>query len=241
MGLDDGIEFFGGTANLKYALISRPGDDGLDWDRGWQGNGQFIIVHQGPNKGDNGIEADNFSKNKNATPRSGPTLSNVTLVGSGNPNIAQRGLLLRRGTGGDLRDFLVTGFTSEAFDIRDKETVALTRTGELNATGWVISTPSKHFFSLETKKKDDDAGFSEQAWILDPSKNNLLTNHQILAGFEGLAVVPHFAPSAQSAAAIHHVPIPQGEFWNEGANYAGAVRPSERTSWLDGWTAYPIN
>lgn len=241
MGLDDGIEFFGGTANLKYILISRPGDDGLDWDRGWQGKGQFIIVHQGPDDGDNGIEADNFVDDKDAQPRSSPILSNVTLIGSGNPEIAQRGLLLRRGTGGDLRNFLVTGFTSEALDVRDSQTVAISHKGRLNASGWVIADPSERFFSQEIGDDDDDGGFSEQGWIEDASKVNLVTAHQVLNGMVGLATVPDFTPPARSDAAKYHVPIPQDEFWDEGANYAGAVRPGERVSWLDGWTSYPLN
>jgi hypothetical protein len=241
MGLDDGIEFFGGTANLKYALISRPGDDGLDWDRGWQGNGQFIIVHQGSDDGDNGIEADNNKNDKNAKPRSSPSLSNVTLVGSGDPKIAQRGLLLRRGTGGDLRNFLITGFTSEALDIRDPETVVLNETGELTALGWVIVNPLRQFFSQEVGDKDDDGGFSEQWWIESKSDYNLLTHRRVLGELMGLGEVPNFIPSMQSVASKLHAPIPQGEFWDEGANYIGAIRPGERVSWLDGWTAYPMN
>jgi hypothetical protein len=241
MGLDDGIEFFGGTANLKYILISRPGDDGLDWDRGWQGKGQFIIVHQGPDDGDNGIEADNYKKDKDAKPRSNPSLSNVTLVGSGNPNIAQRGLLLRHGTGGDLRNFLITGFTTEALDVGDPETVALIETGDLIARGWVIASPAKRFFSQEAGDKDDDAGFSEKVWIESKSENSLLTSYKLLSGLEGLAEVPRFVPSVKSSASERHVSIPQGEFWDEGANYAGAIRPGERVSWLDAWTAYPLN
>jgi hypothetical protein len=241
MGLDDGIEFFGGTANLKYVLISRPGDDGLDWDRGWQGKGQFIIVHQGPDKGDNAIEADNYKGDKNATPRSGPQLSNITLVGSGDRKIAQRGLLLRRGTGGDLRNFLLTGFTTEAVDIRDPETVALVETEELKASGWLIINPIKQFFSQEIGESDDDGGFLEQSWIESASNNNLLSGQQILRGLEGLAEVPSFIPLARSAASKQHVPILQGEFWDEGANYVGALRPGERVSWLEGWTDYPLN
>lgn len=37
-GLDDGIEFFGGTTNISHVVITDADDDSLDWDRGWQGN-----------------------------------------------------------------------------------------------------------------------------------------------------------------------------------------------------------
>lgn len=239
MGLDDGVEVFGGTVNLKHILISRPGDDGLDWDRGWQGNGQFIIVHQGPDDGDNAIEADNDKANPDAMPRSRPTLSNISLVGSGNNTIAQRGLLLRRGTGGDLRNFLITGFSTEALDIGDAATAALTNSGELKAQGWVIQSNEMHYFSDELDGQDDDLGFSEQNWI--QQAGNELTPREIIPFANTPGQLPDFAPLPRSDATKIHVAVPQGEFWDEGANFAGAIRPGSRVSWLDGWTAYPIN
>lgn len=239
MGLDDGVEVFGGTVNLKHILISRPGDDGLDWDRGWQGNGQFIIVHQGPDDGDNAIEADNDKANPDALPRSRPTLSNISLVGSGNNTIAQRGLLLRRGTGGDLRNVLITGFSTEAFDIGDAATAALTGSGELKAHGWVIQNNDMRYFADELDGQDDDLGFSEQDWILQAG--NTLTPREVIVFAITPGQRPDFAPLPNSAATKIHVPVPQGEFWDEGANFAGAIRPGARVSWLDGWTAYPLN
>ncbi|EEF79163.1 hypothetical protein [Methylophaga thiooxydans] len=240
MGLDDGVEVFGGTVNLKHIFISHPGDDGLDWDQGWQGKAQFVIVHQGPDGGDNGIEADNDKNNHHAAPRSQPTLSNISLIGSGHNDIAQRGLLLRRGTAGDLRNFLITGFTTEALDLGDESTAALVVSKQLTANGWVIQHAEKHYFSQEFGSKDDDNGFSEQAWL--NNANNLLTSRELLNAKTSVAgAVPDFAPRADSAAAKIFVPLPQDEFWDEGANYTGAIRPGERISWLDGWTAYPVH
>jgi len=240
MGLDDGVEVFGGTVNLKHIFISHPGDDGLDWDQGWQGKAQFVIVHQGPDGGDNGIEADNDKNNHHAAPRSQPTLSNISLIGSGHSDIAQRGLLLRRGTAGDLRNFLITGFTTEALDLGDESTASLVGTDQLTAKGWVIQHAEKRYFSQEFGSKDDDNGFSEQAWL--NNANNLLTSRELLNSKTSVAgAIPDFSPRAGSAAAKIFVPLPQDEFWDEGANYAGAIRPGERISWLDGWTAYPVH
>jgi len=41
---DDGIEIFGGTANLRNVMISYVSDDGFDLDQGWTGNAQNIFV-----------------------------------------------------------------------------------------------------------------------------------------------------------------------------------------------------
>jgi len=239
MGLDDGVEVFGGTVNLKHLLISRSGDDGLDWDKGWQGNAQFVIVHQGADDGDNGIEADNDKSNPDAQPRSNPALSNITLVGSPHAKIAQRGIVLRRGTGGDLRNVLVAGFTTEAVDVADEATASLTLSEQLKTSGWIVQHPNMQYFTSESGDMDDDAGFSEKDWIT--SADNLLTPLTLMTVKNSPSQVPNFAPEAKSAASSVHVPLPQGEFWDEGANFAGAIRPGERVSWLDGWTAYPVD
>ena len=52
---------------------------------------------------------------------------------------------------------------------------------------------------------------------------------------------PDFAPTSRSPARNGASPIPQGEFWDEAANYLGAVRPGSVQNWTDGWTAYPLN
>ena len=43
---DDGVEFFGGTANTKYLITAYCGDDSFDYDEGFRGKGQFwVTVH----------------------------------------------------------------------------------------------------------------------------------------------------------------------------------------------------
>ena len=59
LGQDDGVEVFGGTVNLSHIVITQPDDDGLDWDLGWTGKAQFVIVQQKAGRGDKGFEADN--------------------------------------------------------------------------------------------------------------------------------------------------------------------------------------
>ncbi|HAJ43650.1 MAG TPA: hypothetical protein DCM00_13520, partial [Alcanivorax sp.] len=77
--LDDGVEMFGGTADLRHVLITGAGDDSLDWDWGWRGRVQFLIAQQHPNSGDNAFEADNNGNQHDAEPMSEPVMYNVTL------------------------------------------------------------------------------------------------------------------------------------------------------------------
>ncbi|KNC66403.1 hypothetical protein [Pseudoalteromonas ardens] len=46
-GFDDGIEFFGGAANIKNIVVTDTQDDSIDIDAGWQGKAQFIYIKHG--------------------------------------------------------------------------------------------------------------------------------------------------------------------------------------------------
>ncbi|MCA8981503.1 MAG: hypothetical protein KDC14_15855, partial [Planctomycetes bacterium] len=106
-GLDDGIEFFGGTANLTHAVITSVGDDNLDTDQGYSGKVQFLIAQQ-DGRGDRTIEADNLEDNENVTPRSTPQIWNATFVGASGAE--QQAFRLRRGTAASINNAIVTGF-----------------------------------------------------------------------------------------------------------------------------------
>lgn len=242
MGLDDGIEFFGGSANLSHIVITRAGDDGLDWDRGWTGSGQFIVIQQDAQAGDSCIEADNQKKDPDATPRSAPSLSNVTLVGGGDSMKAQRGMVLRLGTGADLRNLLIAGFSLDAIDVRDEATVAQTRTGALQARALVFTEAvSGRVFEQESGEDDDDGGFDEEKFFLSRESGSAFIPDQVLSGDVHNLTKPDFVPVYTESLMKIHAPIIQGEFWDESANYAGAIRPGSRNTWLDGWTAFASN
>jgi hypothetical protein len=86
--VDDGIEIWGGTVNLKYLNIWNIGDDSLDIDQGWRGKAQFgLIVQgystdagQGSGVGDNAIETDG-AEDSDAQPVTTTAIYNFTVVG----------------------------------------------------------------------------------------------------------------------------------------------------------------
>ena len=45
--VDDGVEIWGGTVNLKYLNVWNIGDDTFDVDQGWRGKAQFGLIVQG--------------------------------------------------------------------------------------------------------------------------------------------------------------------------------------------------
>jgi hypothetical protein len=46
MSRDDAMEWFGGTADGKYLVMSNAADDSVDWTFGWTGRLQFVAVTQ---------------------------------------------------------------------------------------------------------------------------------------------------------------------------------------------------
>lgn len=240
MALDDGVEVFGGTVDLRNILITRPGDDALDWDLGWRGRAQFIAV-QLNRQGDNGFEGDNLGADHNALPRSAPVFHNVTLIGSGDRNAAQRAMTLREGTAGRFNNLLIGDFALEAIDIRDPVTAALAAQNELAFAGVLFfnnGPDGNNGFADETGTRDDDGGFVEAGFFrlhavgvrtgIDPL---LPPTRHSLAG-------PDLVPLSASAAADGVARAPQDEFWDEGARYLGAFAPGEQ-AWTRGWTAFP--
>jgi hypothetical protein len=86
--VDDGIEIWGGTVNLKYLNIWNIGDDSLDIDEGYRGKAQFGLIvqgystdaSQGSGVGDNCFETDG-AEDSDAQPVTTAAIYNFTVVG----------------------------------------------------------------------------------------------------------------------------------------------------------------
>lgn len=104
-GSDDGFEWFGGTVTADNLISIGDEDDSFDATEGWTGGGSnWIGIKDG--NADNGFEWDNNEFDNNATPATNPTVSNVTLIGTG----ASNGMLLRRGTAGVIENVIIRNF-----------------------------------------------------------------------------------------------------------------------------------
>ena len=130
-GSDDGIEFFGGSVNVRYAVSTHNQDDSFDWTHGWRGKGQYWLVQQGPDGGDRGIEADNNGDDNLLEPYSNPILSNLTLIGVDDGDGLNTGIRLREGTKGKIFNTYVTGFPKYGIRVSDEVTLQNVENGEL--------------------------------------------------------------------------------------------------------------
>ena len=228
-GFDDGIECFGGTVGMDHVIISGSADDGLDWDLGWRGDVQFLVIHQFAGVGDNGIEADNLGSNELATPRSNPRLFNVTMVGSA------RGMVLREGTRGLLRNFIIQDFASEAVDLRaTTNDLSMEWPSQLSIENSFFFNNGAYTDETTVAADNDDNGFDEQAAIEDPDRHNTVGTDPMLGSTSITA--PNYVPANT---ALNGQATPPAGF-DTTATYAGAFSPNG-TNWASGWTAFPAN
>ena len=245
-GVDDGVELFGGTVNLKHLVITGSDDDGLDWDKGWTGKAQFIIAAQIPGRGNRGIEADNDATNADLMPRSAPTLYNVTLVGR-NPDTAasegpSQGIILRAGTAGRLFNVLVTNFTDRGFIVDGNPSKAQWTMGTLSVSNSLFfQNPTGGVNDYHSPPRADggvtDNLFDEAMELAAPSLHNRFDVDPKLAAPTSV-IAPSFKPLSDSPVLMGGAAAPADGFFDATANFVGAVGT---TDWTVGWTAYPEN
>jgi hypothetical protein len=238
MSRDDAIEFFGGTADIKHAVLSNAADDSLDWTFGWTGRAQFVAVTQRGDDADNGIEADNNEFNNNVLPRSNPQIYNITLCGDPDRNEggeSARAANLRRGTAFTIRNFLITGFKTVGFQI---ETTNAATTGQVDngtsqmGAGVAWNIPTAMHASVTT-------------YINSERFPNIRLNQE--PGVSTAACSNHAAPNFQPSsiatlAGGQLAPIqPPNDGFFEAVTFIGAVPPAPAPNWMTGWTSFPQN
>ena len=125
-GSDDGIEFFGGSVNVKHLVLTGNDDDQFDISFGWNGDAQFVVaqaddggVGSTGSPDSKGIEADNSEPTSLATPRTSPRLFNFTIIGNLAPT-QPAAIHIRRGNGLSLNNSLVIGYP-RGLDIDDAD------------------------------------------------------------------------------------------------------------------------
>lgn len=223
--LDDGIEFFGGTAQVKNLVVSCVGDDSIDWDLGWQGKLQYAVAVQCDDAGNNAIEADNNEAAHDSSPRSGPTVSNLTLVGSEAIAEDNFGILLRRGTDATITNAVITGFSLGCLAIRDDATYAAAPTFDHTLLDCAAS--------FETDDVDDA---SQEDVVFAAGAGNAEADPQLAS--TAISDDPDFRPSASGPAATGGM-APSDPFFSP-STYLGAFDPNG-DDWTDGWTNFARN
>lgn len=236
-GTDDGIEVFGGTVGMDHVVLSGNEDDSLDWDYGWTGKVQFLVVHQRAAIGDHGFEGASSPQGETLEPRANPTIFNATLIGRPDGGKAMH---LKEGTRGTMRNLIVTAWNGNAINFTAKEV-------DLNAE-WPahLSIESSAFWmnkgyqpEVAGMPSDDDKGFDDQMAVEDPARKNKKDADPMLSSINDLTggAAPNYVPKNAALGSGGVAPT----FGDTSATYQGAFKPNDSAPWTDGWTAYPAN
>ncbi|MEL6345333.1 MAG: hypothetical protein AAFV53_19660 [Myxococcota bacterium] len=211
MNKDDGVEFYGGTVNADHLVLTAIGDDSLDYTDGWTGTvTEVAIQHYAAQESDQGMEMDNADEG-NATPRSNPSISNVTIIGSDTSDI---GMLIRAGTAATYNNVAITGMGDGCIDIDDEATWDQVDAGNVTLSNAIVDCETNF---IDGEVDDDgnpvDEGTSVEDWYNAGSNN--VEGTLTPAGDNGWLMT------------------------NADGDTVGAF--SGGTDWTAGWTIYELN
>ena len=216
---DDGVEFFGGTVNVKYLVLTGNDDDSIDTDTGYQGNIQFAVIRQRATSGDNLFEASSTTGPGAAlAERSNYKISNFTAIGFERGNAVR----LNEGTVGQYMNGVIVD-EAECFRWQDA--------GNDNATFEAAEDPSFNSVLFDcsalSAANSTTNGTAIAPLALAADANNVQSVSSlagILPGANESGVTP-FAASSVDA------------FFQD-TTYIGAFSPAdtETNNWAAGWT-----
>lgn len=229
---DDCFEFFGGTVDGKHLICQASGDDGFDWDLGYQGRLQFLILQQKASSdgGDNGFEGDNDPNGSENEPRSSPVIFNATLCGKNMPEAKPSfGVLARRSTRVRIANSIIAGFHA-GLDVRDRGT-------DLVIEGSILADNVVHAVAYDERtngngaEQDDDFGVNETE-LFASGRGNSTRSAKLTDCFDPSE--PNFAPRMPGATPVT---VPDDGFF-ESAPYVGAVSGEDDEWYKQSWTRW---
>ncbi len=254
-GLDDGIETFGGSVNMRYVYLTANSDDSFDNDFGYNGSIQFVIAQHDSLDADKGTEVDNSATAAafNNTPRTAFTLYNFTFYGKASPagtggpaaNNSEGGFNIRKGARPTYANGVVMKFLW-VLDLDDAETCV-----NLNTDFKMTNTVFAGNDSLGTADTDPTCAAYpvatnptvgtqlEAIFLQDPlNLNTVVTTPAAVAGVLARPYdvsLPDFRPLAGSPALSGAAAAPAGNTFIQSVTYRGAVDPNA-VPWYSGWT-----
>tara|TARA_S200002703_G_C3798930_1_gene246850 strand:+ start:612 stop:2165 length:1554 start_codon:yes stop_codon:yes gene_type:complete len=227
--LDDGIEFFGGTAEVKYLSVSYCGDDSFDYDQGWRGKGQYWFTIQSPDSGDAG-EHDGDIDDNTRVPVSKPIISNATFIGGGiDSGNGKRAFNIRDNAGAIYYNSVFMDFNGRAIDIND-DSLQRVIEGDIdfqNNIWWQFGagdTPDT-IANLNATYLFTDTSFNNR--IVDPKLGPISRDYDSVLD-----------PRPMSDSPIYDGVIALNDSFFDDNKYLGAF---DKWNWMHGWTGLSVS
>lgn len=258
---DDNLEFFGGTANIKYLSTLFGNDDMFDFDLGWSGKAQFIFgmksdLTSSPDS-DNGFEADSDDNKSNNNPKSIPVFYNVTMIGNAKTtntadNTGMFAIAAKEVTGGEFYNSVFANFKNGFNTVKSVGT----RTGGFESYhNW--STANGNGSNILKVKCNTFVGVTNPITVGGSAANVVTADNDQFTADGNVVVVGNTLPGFDYAYTINTTtnaitvkndvtpnpalsvagcPTAPVDGFYRTANYRGAFSPNANENWLSDWS-----
>ncbi|RMF18000.1 MAG: hypothetical protein D6761_03440 [Candidatus Dadabacteria bacterium] len=222
-GLDDGIEWFGGSVNGDHLVVSGVADDCFDTDLGYSGIVQWAVCIQAAGQGDNGIEASNNADNFAAAPVAFPKFANYTFIGRGEYGSGKgNGIRFKEGGKGTATNGVVMNFVDGAVDFDEVDVAGF----DIRNTLFFGNKAAGNATIAQVRGAEEQAYFENTAatygnsFTDDPQLNSIDPEDPNLLPKPGSPALDCAAPAAP---------------FDTSAAYCGAFKDQD---WMAGWTKF---
>ena len=225
---DDGIEFYGGDVNVKYAVVTGARDDSVDWDEGYQGNMQYVMVKQSSEGSGEAFEMDTQGADE---PLSKPTVSNVTIIANKQANDDSYIMQFKKKSGGFFHNVVATvdADSPNTFDTCAR----ITGGSEANVgtslvfNNWIQdcgNAPGDHGVLATVDMTGAAVNVNATFANLNSLGASTDSAAKLDAPLDWAAINTSFGESVADVDFL------------DATDYIGAVDPDATTAWWDGWT-----
>lgn len=239
---DDGYEFFGGTVNASHLLGIAIADDFLDFDFGYTGSVQFAAaIKRAYDEGDSNVltESDNDGDGSTKTPVTNPSVYNVTAIRPAGATAGQYGGRIRRNSGGQWHNVIVSGTLFAPLFIDGSASLANAASGVLTFDHSILFGD----FSDAKFKNSPPNGQPTRDHVFGTWKYNRNTDPMLAIGSPTLVktLMPDLSPLPGSPALdVTYVGNPPDNGFLVPVDFQGAVGPGD--NWiLSGWATFSDN
>jgi hypothetical protein len=254
---DDGVEFFGGAANIRNFVALYVRDDSIDFSDGWSGVVENALVIHAQLNSNHCIEGDSIGSGRTGVgepyttaPVSNPTIRNLTCITSQSPTGTHgpsRGAIIRQGAQVHIEDSIWFGAYgqianpstpaagTQCFEFRSSggdTSAPLAASGQSTMDGTILAcqTPTNGSFAN---------GDAQSQWVLgaNPSTNganySFNTENTIISAPTGATVSVLEANSFYTSTAPNNGVAPIPALTGAGRHRGAVLRASD---WTAGWT-----
>ncbi|MEX6626564.1 hypothetical protein [Tenacibaculum salmonis] len=149
-GADDGIEFFGGSANVKNIYLENNEDDSIDWTEGWNGSVENAYISNTVEGFSTVFEGDKENGN--------PTFTNITAIST----VGGTALQFKKTSGGQITGLHLDGYAVD-LDMKDNGALSNVQIEGADADATLIDGETKKY-TLNSSKDATPLDISTWTW-----------------------------------------------------------------------------